>query len=220
MIDIHAPHETVHTWRDFFIHVATICVGLLIAVALEQSVELLHRHHEIVETREHIRDEVQLNQRVAREDKQHMVELTARLNHDLDLVNAAGTPQQDSNAMIDFTWNLQNFFDASYNGAKSSGVLARMPSEETDAYGDMYTGVTISTDAMIDLIKQIYAAEEILHNRRLADLPRGQLAALQASLSSAVAKAKYYKLVIDLESQELNATFANHYRTDVSGAGR
>ena len=29
MLDVHAPHEAVHTWRDFFIHIATIVVGLV-----------------------------------------------------------------------------------------------------------------------------------------------------------------------------------------------
>jgi hypothetical protein len=46
MLDIHAPHEAVHTWTDFFIHIATICVGLLIAIGLEQSVEVIHHHHQ------------------------------------------------------------------------------------------------------------------------------------------------------------------------------
>jgi hypothetical protein len=46
MLDVHAPHESVHTWKDFFIHIATICVGLLIAVALEQTVETVHHHHQ------------------------------------------------------------------------------------------------------------------------------------------------------------------------------
>ena len=23
MLDVHAPHEAVHPWRDFFIHIAT-----------------------------------------------------------------------------------------------------------------------------------------------------------------------------------------------------
>lgn len=46
MLDVHAPHESVHTWRDFFIHIATICVGLLIAIGLEQTVEAIHRHQE------------------------------------------------------------------------------------------------------------------------------------------------------------------------------
>ncbi len=33
MLDVHAPHETVHGWRDFFTHIATITIGLLIALA-------------------------------------------------------------------------------------------------------------------------------------------------------------------------------------------
>jgi hypothetical protein len=46
MLDVHAPHHFVDTWKDFFIHIATICVGLLIAVGLEQSVEAVHHHHQ------------------------------------------------------------------------------------------------------------------------------------------------------------------------------
>ena len=46
MLDVHPPHVSTHTWRDFFIHIATICIGLLIAVGLEQTVEAIHRHHQ------------------------------------------------------------------------------------------------------------------------------------------------------------------------------
>ena len=46
MIDIHPPHHAATTWRDFFIHIATIVLGLCIAVGLEQSVEYLHHRHE------------------------------------------------------------------------------------------------------------------------------------------------------------------------------
>ena len=35
MLDVHPTH----TWRDFFLHLATITIGLLIAVGLEQTVE-------------------------------------------------------------------------------------------------------------------------------------------------------------------------------------
>ena len=41
MLDVHPPHEAAHTWKDFFIHIATIVVGLLIAVSFEQTVENL-----------------------------------------------------------------------------------------------------------------------------------------------------------------------------------
>ena len=46
MLDVHAPHETIHTWQNFFIHIATIVVGLLIAVGLEQAVEFFHHRHQ------------------------------------------------------------------------------------------------------------------------------------------------------------------------------
>jgi hypothetical protein len=46
MLEVHPPHHVAHTWKDFFIHIATICVGLLIAVGLEQMVEYFHRQHQ------------------------------------------------------------------------------------------------------------------------------------------------------------------------------
>jgi hypothetical protein len=52
MLDVHPPHAPTHTWRDFLIHIATIVIGLLIAVGLEQTVEWLHHRHERSELRE------------------------------------------------------------------------------------------------------------------------------------------------------------------------
>lgn len=57
MLDVHPPHTPTHTWKDFFIHIATITVGLLIAVGLEQSVEALHSRHEASELREILKAE-------------------------------------------------------------------------------------------------------------------------------------------------------------------
>ncbi len=59
MLDVHPPHHAAHSWRDFFIHIATIVVGLLIAVGLEQTVEALHHRHQAAELREalHIESE-------------------------------------------------------------------------------------------------------------------------------------------------------------------
>jgi hypothetical protein len=46
MLDVHPPHQAAHTWKDFFIHIATICIGLLIAIGLEQTVEAIHHTHQ------------------------------------------------------------------------------------------------------------------------------------------------------------------------------
>jgi hypothetical protein len=52
MLDVHAPHEPINTWKGFVLHIATIVIGLLIAVTLEQTVEYLHHRHEVREARE------------------------------------------------------------------------------------------------------------------------------------------------------------------------
>jgi hypothetical protein len=45
MLDVHPANHAASTWRDFFIHIATIVLGLLIAISLEQTVEYFHHRH-------------------------------------------------------------------------------------------------------------------------------------------------------------------------------
>ena len=61
MLDVHPAHHAANSWRDFFIHIATIVLGLLIAVSLEQTVEYFHHRREVAETREALRRERQSN---------------------------------------------------------------------------------------------------------------------------------------------------------------
>ena len=68
MLDVHSPHTPTHTWKDFFIHVGTICVGLLIAIGLEQTVELIHHAHQRRELREALRSTTEINDAWAKDD--------------------------------------------------------------------------------------------------------------------------------------------------------
>jgi hypothetical protein len=63
MLDVHPPHHPTQTWRDFFVHIATISVGLLIAIGLEQCVEAIHHHHqrEYLEQQMHVESEQNLD---------------------------------------------------------------------------------------------------------------------------------------------------------------
>jgi hypothetical protein len=68
MLDVHPPHEAVHTWKDFFIHIATIVIGLLIAVGLEQTVEWLHHRHQLHRLEEALDQEIDYNQQIIARD--------------------------------------------------------------------------------------------------------------------------------------------------------
>jgi hypothetical protein len=67
MLDVHPPHAPTHTWRDFLLHIATIVIGLLIAIGLEQSVETIHHRHQRDELTERMRAEAERNLPVIRE---------------------------------------------------------------------------------------------------------------------------------------------------------
>lgn len=41
MLDVHPPHSPTHTWKDFFIHIATIGEGTLVNVM--EPVSLRHQ---------------------------------------------------------------------------------------------------------------------------------------------------------------------------------
>jgi hypothetical protein len=60
MLDVHAPHERIHTWKDFATHILAIVVGLLIAVGLEQTVEYVHHSHQRKALREGVVADFQL----------------------------------------------------------------------------------------------------------------------------------------------------------------
>jgi hypothetical protein len=88
MLDVHPAHHAATAWREFFVHIGTIVLGLLIAVGLEQTVEAVHKRHEVRQVEEDIRAE----NRVALADDATNIRLVdarvavieedlARLNH-------------------------------------------------------------------------------------------------------------------------------------------
>jgi hypothetical protein len=68
MLDVHPPHHAASTWRDFFIHIATIVIGLLIAIGLEQTVELIHHRHQRHQLQEDLHNEAEQNLQVIDRD--------------------------------------------------------------------------------------------------------------------------------------------------------
>lgn len=88
MIDIHPPHHAATTRRDFFIHLSTVVLGILIAIGLEQTVEYLHHRHLASEARRAL-----LAERVSNESSNQVnIFATERhqrdLQHDLALLHA------------------------------------------------------------------------------------------------------------------------------------
>jgi type II secretory pathway pseudopilin PulG len=141
MLDVHPPHHAATTWRDFFIHIATIVIGLLIAVGLEQTVEYVHHRHQLHKAREAIYAEIEaqatrletaIASTITAEQTMQRNAAILRTSHDHDstptsaLIYKWGTPYPRSNAWQD---------------AKADGSVGYMAPQERAAadfiYGDM-----------------------------------------------------------------------------------
>lgn len=106
MLDVHAPHEPINTWKGFVLHIATIVIGLLIAVGLEQTVEYFHHRQQVREARAALAAEHEENIRRYHDNVHgHLLRLA---NHNNDqrvlryLLTHAGTPQDKLPGVMTF----------------------------------------------------------------------------------------------------------------------
>ncbi len=162
MLDVHPAHHAATTWRDFFIHIATIVLGLLIAVGLEQTVEYVHHRHQIAETRGALRIEREQNRRryalVYQEFRRQKGALEANLTALLYLQQHPGaSADQMPNPIV---WHIftQRFNDSAWQTAQRSGTAALMPSEEISRDAGVYRFQDRITDNIGSLAQAFAAA--------------------------------------------------------------
>ncbi len=142
MLDVHPPHKSTHTWKDFLIHLATIVVGLMIAVGLEQTVEYLHHRHQLAETREALRAEREHNRKAFADDiGEYRRQISALVNNLIVLrylQQHPGTPQEKLPGILVWHAYRPNYSDAAWRTAQQSNVTALMPPQEVRANDVLY----------------------------------------------------------------------------------
>lgn len=141
MLDVHLPHPT-HTWKDFFIHIATIVVGLLIAVGLEQTVERIHQHNELRDTREELAHEFEANRTNLTTDEDNWLSTLAQLKNDLLVLDYIrlhpGTPQTALPGDLRWTQYPFRWDHAVWDAAQQNGITRLMPRKEANTNQSFY----------------------------------------------------------------------------------
>jgi hypothetical protein len=136
-MDVHPPHHGIDTWRDFFVHMGTICLGLLIAIGLEQSVEAFHRAQERHELREALdRDSREAIVDAGRSETfadARIAWILARIGEVQAALasHAALAPESPLH-----TGGFDVAEDPAFQAAKSSGALALLSQEDIRAYSE------------------------------------------------------------------------------------
>ena len=148
VIDVHAPHGGMHTWKDFWIHLGTITLGLLIAISLEQSVEWMHRLHERSQLEDDLRAEALSNHDfvttdVAIYDKQ--IAWLLELQRDVEEARVTGGktafvyPERPEGIPDSPHYVSYHVFETeAWTTAKESSLLVLLPRAEAEIYARVY----------------------------------------------------------------------------------
>lgn len=138
MHEVHPPHEAVHTWRGFLLHIATIVIGLLIAVLLEQTVEFFHDRHQrnLLEEQMHEVFEGNLRSNEASFKqlgvlRSYLIELRAAIVARRHGQSAPAQPPVDDKRMAAFP-RFPNL--APYEAAREKGTIALLTTDRIRIY--------------------------------------------------------------------------------------
>jgi len=148
-MDIHAPHEPVHTWRDFFTHIVIITIGLFIALMLEAGVEWLHHKHLVREARENIRLELEDNHHAAQKDLV-LIDKNIQLQKDnIAAIHGLMTEGEKFKGSVINTFAFNSPETSAWQSARDTGALGYMPYQEVQRYSDIYSiGEFVQTHAI------------------------------------------------------------------------
>jgi hypothetical protein len=151
MLDVHPPHQAAHTWKDFFIHIATIVIGLLIAVGLEQSVEWVHHRNELREARRALALERRMNVATSQTRTKEFLREEGKLRTNLVifeyLAKHPGAPASEWPGKLSWTNLSIGFDDAAWQLAVKSNVTAYMSHAELFNLTELYARTNGANDS-------------------------------------------------------------------------
>lgn len=139
MLDVHPPHEPMYTWRDFFIHLATITIGLFIALTLEGCVEWAHHRHLVREARTNLHSEIEANQKELREVLADLPKSEHAMQDDIANLRLIRNKRPTSAHSMSYSFVGATLRRSSWDTARDTGALSFMPYQEVQAYADVYS---------------------------------------------------------------------------------
>ena len=161
MLDVHAPHGAVHSWKDFFIHMAAISVGLLIAIGLEQTVEYAHRLHQLDKARRELTTELEDNRKQLEKNLAAAQQIKAQLDTNMALLRSFQSAHKPIGRQLVYDARVFWPVDGPWQVVKQNGSLGLMPSAELYRYTYIHEGIAAIMEALTELAARMSVASAI-----------------------------------------------------------
>jgi hypothetical protein len=185
-MEIHKP-KAAHNWREFFIEIGTIVVGILIALSLEQMVEALHERGLAREAREAIDAEMQANvDRIAYRQRQQPC-IDRRLKEITGLLADWGRGKAPPPGLVIGDPGDVPMVQQRWQANLNSGRFSRQPATDQDKQAAFYTQLAIlqEMESREHYIWSELRTLELGPTVLTADLHASLVSALQAARTNA-----------------------------------
>lgn len=162
-MDVHAPHESIHTWKDFAIHLTVVTIGLFIALMLDAGVEYWHHRHIVAEARANIRQEIEDNHNAAQKNLINVQQSIDAIKDNVKTLHVMMTRPKNFQGSISNSMRFAQFHDAAWRTARDTGALSYMPYDEVKRYSDVYMLEEMTNQKAMDTEERDYRGSSPLY---------------------------------------------------------
>ena len=138
MIDVHLPHGKLLGVKDFFLHLFTITIGLLIALSLEGWVEHEHHQHLAHEAESGLRAEISTNEHEMGHRRQQITDQQTQAQINLKTLAEMQANPQAKHGPLRIGGGMETFDNMSWKTAQTTGAISYMPYKDTQSFSDIY----------------------------------------------------------------------------------
>jgi hypothetical protein len=139
VFDVHPPNTAIHGWREFLVHLATITIGLLIALGLEGAVEWLHHRHIVHQAQTGLLTEITINADGIARKITGLQKHEEELKRDVDILKQMiAHPGVANHETTTVALDLTGFDSVSWATAQATGATTYMAYPTVRQYSDIY----------------------------------------------------------------------------------
>jgi len=138
-VDIHPPYGPIHSFKEFFLHLLTVILGILIALSLEGLIEWRHHGSLAEEARSNLTVEIRENRQLLTGGLAAAPDAEQRLKGTIETIEAyRKNHRDDRTSKLDWSFGLFPLSATAWSTAASTGALGYMDYSEVKAYTRAY----------------------------------------------------------------------------------
>lgn len=207
-MDVHPPHGNIHSWRDFFVHLSIITLGLLIALGLEGLVEWGHNKHLLHRAEANLKSELQQNRTTLENDEKVLDASEKELESYLELLTAFKASHHTTGEKT-LHWEWNGLSSAAWDTARNTGAVALMDYAAAQRYADIYGQQSLVDAQAMLYVRDVYRSLAPLQGgRHLSTLQTMEVDTMSANVQQAMADLKFLR--------DLSDSLSRYYERDLS----